>query len=65
MAKDDTKAAAATQAANEKKSERLTAIVAAARVLVRGWESSGFYDRQDAAGALALHEALSAHEHKK
>lgn len=34
-------------------------VVAAARALERGWEASGFYDRQDAALALALREALN------
>ena len=55
--------------AEEKKLERLRASVArlnevveAARVLAAGWEASGFYDRQDAAQALALHEALTTYE---
>jgi hypothetical protein len=45
---------AAANAAND--------VFAAAWVLVSGWESTGFYDRQEPAGALALHEALAAYE---
>lgn len=33
-------------------------VIAAARALDRGWEATGFYDRQEAALALALREAL-------
>jgi hypothetical protein len=40
-------------------------LVAAVRALVKGWEATGFYDRQDAASGLALHEALTAYEHKR
>lgn len=55
--------------AEEKKAERarenlarLNKIVDAAAQLVQGWHGSGFYDRQDAAAALRLHEALAAYE---
>ncbi len=33
-------------------------LIAAAKALDQGWSATGFYDRQDAALALALREAL-------
>lgn len=57
------------QSAEEKKAERarehlarLNHIVELAKALDHGWHVSGFYDRQDPAPALALHEALVAYE---
>lgn len=41
---------------------RLNKIIESARRLDQGWHGSGFYDRQDPADALALHEALVAYE---
>jgi hypothetical protein len=59
----------AAKPADEKKLEKqraaldaAKALAAAASALTAGWESSGFYDRQDPALAIALHEALAAYE---
>ena len=45
---------------DEKKTQAQKALVAAVGRLVSGWDRSGFYDRQDPAEALALHEAFRA-----
>ncbi len=44
---------------------RLKDIVAAVEALNVIWGDSGFYDRQDAALALALHDALIAYREGK
>jgi hypothetical protein len=57
------------QSADERKLERARAnaallgeIVATAKTLCSGWQATGFYDRQDAVQALALHDAIAAYE---
>ncbi len=69
MAKPGDPVARVAPTVDEKKLEKqraalegLKTVAAAAKALTAGWDATGFYDRQDPALALVLHEALAAYE---
>jgi hypothetical protein len=43
---------------DKEKHQAMQEVVKAARALDRGWLGTGFFDRQDLADGIALHEAL-------